>query len=299
MTWRIEQGDNRQLLAVLPPGSVQTCVTSPPYWALRDYDVSGQLGQEPTPEEYVANMVDVFRGVRRVLKDDGTLWLNLGDTYREKQLVGIPWRVAFALQADGWFLRSDIIWAKPNPIPDPAVDRPSKAHEYMFMLARSSNYFYDGEAVRESFADPEGARRRTELPIQATEGNYEKNSGRNDAHRKVNGGFVIDLERGRAKRTVWTVPSQPCGEAHFATFPPKLIEPCILAGSRIGDTVLDPFNGAATTGLVAKRFRRDYIGLELNPEYVDISKRRMMADSPLAEMLRLQKKARLSVKTSP
>lgn len=263
----------------LPDQSVNCCVTSPPYWGLRDYGVPGQLGLEATPEAYVENMVQVFREIRRVLKDDGTLWLNLGDTFaanrggttppaqtvaggingkggdkerrgqaagynptrdctkyglKHKDLVGIPWRVAFALQADGWYLRSDIIWSKPNPMPESVTDRPTKAHEYIFLLAKSEKYWYDSIAIKE----------------------------------------VDSFTEVRNKRSVWTVATKPYSGAHFATFPESLIEPCILAGCPEGGTVLDPFLGSGTTGAVAQRLGRKWVGCELNPEYIELAKRR-------------------------
>ncbi len=437
MTWRLEQGDAVERLRELPAESVQACVTSPPYWGLRDYgtaaweggdsecdhagppkasersglkndgrpepgrkdyemaatvpfrDVCGkcgakridsQLGLEPTPEEYVANLVAVFREVRRVLRDDGSVWLNLGDSYfgagrgpsdladdrgfhtavtrdgfplkgvyrhgslKSKDLVGIPWRVAFALQADGWWLRSDIIWNKPNPMPESVTDRPTRAHEYIFLLTKSARYFYDADAIRE-----EG------------EGRLDRSPGSN-GRIGVQGWKAEPLEEanGRNKRSVWTVTTQPYPEAHFATFPPKLIEPCILAGSppkccgecgapwerevEVGpekegiergknesahrahrwhpqraaggglgtreretlywcptctchyqedslatfkpddsgrSVVLDPFAGSGTTGLVALRHDRSFIGIELNPDYCELARNRIRDDAPL------------------
>jgi DNA modification methylase len=250
-------GDALTVLQTLPSGSVQTCITSPPYWGLRDYGVAGQLGLEPTPEAYVAAMVAVFREVRRVLRDDGTLWLNLGDSYatggtggynggielvhmdaaqdigyrgvpsglKPKDLVGVPWRVAFALQADGWYLRSDIIWAKPNPMPESVTDRPTKSHEYLFLMSKSPTYFYDAEAIKEPSARPEmigrpnghlGAVDKGAPGGQARQGNF----GRAE---------IYDASRNR--RSVWTVATAPYPEAHFATFPPDLIKPCVLAGT--------------------------------------------------------------------
>ena len=298
------QGDCKQVLATLPAGSVQCCITSPPYWGLRDYQTDGQLGLEPTPEEYVANIVAVFREVRRVLRDDGTLWLNLGDSYtsgnradrdpalvssssgltnrsngldrartpvglKPKDLVGIPWRVAFALQADGWYLRQDIIWHKPNPMPESVTDRCTKAHEYIFLLTKQLKYYYDNEAVKEA-------------------GNYEPATRDKSAE-----GYTADYAFGdrfssgarqygvagkRNKRSVWTVTTKPYKGAHFATFPPDLIEPCVLAGSKPGDTLLDPFNGAGTTGVVAMRHGRRYIGIELNADYLEMSCKRIQGE---------------------
>ncbi len=225
-SWQILEGDVRDRLADLDAGSIQTCCTSPPYWGLRDYGDEGQLGLEPTPETYVANLVAVFREVRRVLRDDASVWLNLGDSFSGKQLVGIPWRVAFALQADGWWLRSDIIWNKPNPMPESVTDRPTRSHEYIFLLTKSARYFYDADAIRETDGGrPSGNHR---LSYQNDDG-----TGRGDEDEWTPGG-------GRNKRSVWTVTTQPYAEAHFATFPPKLIEPCILAGSRPQNAAIEP-----------------------------------------------------------
>lgn len=256
----ILEGDCIEVLRGLPDTSVHCCVTSPPYWGLRDYGVDGQIGLEKTPEEYVAKMVAVFREVKRVLRDDGTLWLNLGDSYaggagrwgkmpegckqttnegstyqqqaipeglKPKDLVGIPWRVAFALQADGWYLRSDIIWHKPNPMPESVTDRPTKSHEYIFMLSKQSRYYYDSEAVKESLTDETVA----DLDRNGGErGKRERNvGGRSDGYTSARG--TVGNLSGRNKRTVWTVPSQPYPESHFATFPEALIKPCILAGT--------------------------------------------------------------------
>ena len=288
----IIQADARNI--PLGDGCVQTVVTSPPYWGLRDYGVSGQIGLEPTPEDYVATMVAVFREVRRVLRDDGTVWLNLGDSYandtkwggqsgeknytsagggyhgqrdrrdtglKPKDLCGIPWRVAFALQADGWYLRSDIIWAKPNPMPEIVTDRPTRSHEYIFLLSKSERYFYDADAIRENGVEPERER-------------LDRIGGVNGHLVRHSEGGIIGASANRNKRSVWTVNSEPTPEAHFATFPQKLIEPCILAGSRAGDLVLDPFLGSGTVGKVAERFGRRWVGLELSGAYIQIAGRR-------------------------
>jgi DNA modification methylase len=293
----ILHGDCLAMLQTLEAETVQTCVTSPPYWCLRDYGVPGQLGLESSPAEYVEKMVQVFREVRRVLKADGTLWLNLGDSYanlqgggesspvtkniasprmqdmsrfdglKRKDLVGIPWRMAFALQADGWYLRSDIIWAKPNPMPESVTDRPTKAHEYIFLMSKSERYYYDHEAIQEA-CEP-GVRHAS--PRKAELSNEKVIDQRTAA------GFARGVAWGdkRNKRTVWTVASSPYPGAHFATFPPKLIEPCILAGSRPGDTVLDPFAGSGTTLYVAKELNRQCIGIELNPAYIQLIDKRL------------------------
>jgi DNA modification methylase len=299
--WRVLHGDVRDRLRDLPDGSVQTCVTSPPYWGLRDYGVSGQIGLEQTPDAFVAALVSVFREVRRVLADDGTVWLNLGDSYigqiqppgTEKQssnrgastalgfingglpsknLVGIPWRVAFALQADGWYLRSDIIWSKPNPMPESVTDRPTKAHEYIFLLSKAARYYYDAEAIKDRSVDAPGKSRGGSLARAGTDKFIAANAHRGD----------VPVSDGTAnKRSVWHIATQPYPEAHFATFPEALIEPCILAGSRIGDTVLDPFNGSGTTGVVAIRHQRNYVGIELNKAYITLARKRIGAVAPL------------------
>jgi DNA modification methylase len=302
-------------MATLPDQSVHCVVTSPPYFGLRDYGCEGQIGLEATPQAFVDEIVEVFRKVRRVLRDDGTLWLNLGDSYandtkwggsssgkhvtafhgdsgigrrrhmtglKSKDLIGIPWRAAFALQADGWYLRQDIIWSKPNPMPESVRDRCTKAHEYLFLLSKSERYYYDADAIAEPAL---GRERFNGSPTYAA--NDRKDAGRRNVE-------SADI---RNKRSVWTVAvgdprrwlahqaqrpaSQPFGEAHFATFPPALIEPCILAGCPVGGTVLDPFGGAGTTGLVADRLQRDAILIELNPAYADMAQRRIVGDAPL------------------
>jgi DNA modification methylase len=254
-------GDCREQMQSLPSGSVQTCVTSPPYFGLRDYGVEGQLGLEPSPTDFVLALVEVFREVRRVLADDGTLWLNLGDSYgAAKQLLGIPWRVALALQADGWYLRQDIIWHKPNPMPESVRDRCTKAHEYIFLMSKSPKYFFDSEAIKEPVAPSSIA--RLAQPTLAQQVGSTRVPGKTNGNMKA----VGDGET-RNKRSVWTVTTKPYKGAHFATFPPDLIEPCILAGSRSGDTVLDPFGGSGTTAGVAVKHGRKAILCELNPEY--------------------------------
>ena len=307
MSTRILTGDCRETLKTLGDGTVQCVVTSPPYWGLRDYGVDGQLGLEVTPDEYVSAMVDVFREVRRVLRDDGVCWLNLGDSFatqggrgeagmvergkptpgaktvarargsapgtklghglKPKDLVGIPWRVAFALQADGWWLRQDVIWSKGNPMFEPVKDRCTRSHEYLFMLTKSERYYYDAEAIRE--------------PVK------ESNTGRIAALAKDagtvldEGGKPLRVERGYSeikganRRSVWTVNPRPYDGAHFAVMPPMLVEPCVLAGSRKGDTVLDPFGGSGTVGMVARWLGRDAVLCELNPEYVKLIEERV------------------------
>jgi len=264
-------GDVLDRLADIGDGTVQTCVTSPPYWGLRDYGNDGQLGLESTPDEYVKNMVDVFRSVRRVLADDGTVWLNLGDTYLQKQLVGIPWRVAFALQADGWLLRQDIIWHKPNVMPEgTAYDRPSRDHEHVFLLAKQAKYRYDREAVAVAGKGRE---------LWSGRGvKYSQGAGRND-HGTPTKPAPENGKRNR--RTVWSINTKSLAAAHFAVMPAALVEPCVLAGSRPGDLVLDPFTGSGTVGVVALRHDRQFVGIELNPDYAQIAHDRIVDDGPL------------------
>ncbi len=325
-------GNCLDTLPTLPTASVQTCITSPPYFGLRDYGVDGQLGLEPTPREFVDAMVRVFREVHRVLREDGTLWLNLGDSYandgkwggssggkhakalhgntsigrtkvntglKPKDLMGMPWRVAFALQDDGWYLRQDIIWSKPNPMPESVRDRCTKAHEYLFLLSKSERYFFDAAAIAEPLA-PASVERLSQPSLAQQRGSDRVPGKTNGTMKAVRRGVgfghgtdktererdrvVDDIERTtRNKRSVWTIPTQPTREAHFATFPEALVEPCIRAGSRPGDTVLDPFLGSGTTALVAEREGRQWIGCELNPEYAAIAERRLRGvQRPLA-----------------
>jgi DNA modification methylase len=342
MTVRLLKGDCRDVLRTLPDESVHCVVTSPPYWSLRDYGVAGQIGLEASFAEYVTILVDVFREVRRVLRADGTLWLNLGDTYAQdggpgwqgkngqradrrftavrdtvpmrecarstppglkpKDLVGIPWRVAFALQDDGWWLRQDIIWAKPNPMPESVRDRCTKAHEYVFLLAKSERYWFDQAAILEpttlgnearwagdepglhSGEAHKGATRRFRKSGNKTHKHVAEYEASESEEHRTKAGLLAISDKAyplRNKRSVWTVGSEPFPEAHFATFPPALIEPCILAGCPVGGTVLDPFGGAGTTGLVADRFGRDAILIELNPDYAAIAERRIRGDAPL------------------
>jgi DNA modification methylase len=373
VTWTLLQGDCLEQLKTLPGESIHCCVTSPPYWGLRDYGVDGQMGLEPTPDEYVAKMVEVFREVKRVLRKDGTLWLNLGDSYtcggrktrdpgqskkhpafedwgkgrpetpdglKPKDLVGIPWRVAFALQADGWWLRSDIIWAKGNPMPEPVTDRPTKAHEYIFLLSKSERYYYDADAIKENSVDPQGSATRYKYAFSGRDGLIMPDGKPQQIAPKG----IREFSSKRNKRTVWNINTKPFSEAHFAVFPPEIPEICIKAGTsekgccpkcgapwkrviELGDiqstggsvnnrrngntnfggsdmncgtftqrehitkgwkptcscgieetvpcTVLDPFAGAGTTLWVAEQLGVNSIGIELNPDYCDIIRRRM------------------------
>lgn len=287
---QIIQGDALTILRTLPAQSVQTCITSPPYFGLRDYGVDGQIGLEETPEVYVQKLVEVFREVRRVLRDDGSLWLNLGDSYVHKQLIGIPWRVAFALRADGWHLRQDIIWHKPNPIPESVTDRCTKAHEYIFLLSKSPKYYYDHLAIQERAVwdvDGEGTIKRVE---RQKEGMKSGPTEMKNGIRIVYPGIRIVYPNGkhkdgqqfskvingmRNKRSVWTVTTKPYKGAHFATFPHDLIEPCVLAGAPPNSVVLDPFMGSGTTAAVAKSLGRYYIGCEINPSYIKLANERI------------------------
>jgi DNA modification methylase len=334
---KIIQGDCLEVLKTLPDESVDCCITSPPYFGLRDYGVEGQIGLEGNPESFVLKIVEVFREVRRVLKSDGTLWLNLGDTYSAdrwsetpstmnknrdghrsiapkknsglppKNLIGIPWRVAFALQADGWVLRQDIIWAKPNPMPESVTDRCTKAHEYIFLLSKSSVYHYDSDSIREPLAPSSIARLAQDIENQKgsvrvpgkTNGPMKAVVKKSLPEGQANLGKFRDRERkswhdhkndlqvgnrinkwvsypeGRNKRSVWNIPTAPFAEAHFATFPENLIVPMVKAGCPLGGVVLDPFMGAGTAALVAQKLARHYVGIELNPEYIKIAQKRL------------------------
>lgn len=380
-TFRLLVGDVIEQLSTLPDNSVHCVVTSPPYWGLRDYKAKGQIGLEKTPEEYIAKMVCVMREVRRVLRPDGTMWMNMGDCYagsgrggntsntstlqgstesqeqsrkargsikptvlhaatirsgaigrawtpaakgvKQKDLIGMPWMLAFALRADGWYLRQDIIWAKPNPMPESVGDRCTKAHEYIFLMTKRSRYFYDAEAIMEEctgnahargngvnpkcyngsgFEDKQvhmpGAPPTGKQPRQARyktsdgwdtskgyggHGNVHK-AGREKGRPRQNPSFsaaVNELVEMRNKRSVWEFPTQSFEGAHFATYPEELVRPCILAGCPEGGTVLDPFAGSGTTGVVALRYDRKFIGIELNPKYAEMCRRRITEDAPL------------------
>ena len=307
-------GDCKTILPTLETKSVQCCVTSSPYYSLRDYGVAGQIGQEDTVEEYIKNVVAVFREVKRVLKDDGTLWLNLGDSYagsgkartkagtsnnvgkhykqsthkgslqgiihktplsgwlKPKDLIGVPWRVAFALQEDGWYLRQDIIWHKPNVMPESVKDRCTKSHEYIFLLSKSKNYYFDAEAIKEPVVSIKGNNKTFRNGGVYTKGQSYFNSKKIEA--ETHGNKPNESGK-RNKRDVWTIPTYPYTEAHFAVFPPALIQPCILAGSREGDIILDPFFGSGTVAEVAALFNRNWIGIDINEEYAPLYKKRL------------------------
>lgn len=327
----IEFGDCREIMRSWANEGVkvQTCVTSPPYFGLRDYGHEGQIGLEQTPEEYIAKMVEVFRCVRDVLADDGTLWLNIGDSYasfrdgkatpdttrgdstgtlvpkgsaknrmastfadsdvKHKDLIGIPWMLAFALRADGWYLRQDIIWHKPNPMPESIRDRCTKAHEYIFLLSKSEKYFYDRMAIAEpAIYAEQHANKKTSWGHKKNDAGVKGNL---DQYRQTG----IDNNKTclagglKNKRSVWSVNVKPYKGAHFATFPPALIEPCILAGSRPGDIVLDPFMGSGTTAAVALQHGRQYLGCELNQSYEILQKQRLFGVKDQKDMFVNQK----------
>jgi site-specific DNA-methyltransferase (adenine-specific) len=298
MSYQLLIGDCIDSMRTMADQSVHCCVTSPPYFGLRDYGVDGQIGLEETPEAYIAKMVEVFREVKRVLRDDGTLWVNIGDSYasggrktrdsdakleqrgmntrpkdadgvKQKDLIGIPWMLAFALRADGWYLRQDIIWHKPNPMPESVRDRCTKAHEYVFLLSKSPKYFYDHEAVKEpcSEANIEDFKRRKTLDNKGKgKGTYDE--ARPDLCRSREAYMPADFRRNR--RSVWTVTTKPYKGAHFATFPTALIEPCILAGCPVGGIVLDPFGGSGTTAGVSLAHDRKAVLCELSDEYAEL-----------------------------
>jgi len=315
----IIQGDCLEQLKNFPSNRIHMCVTSPPYWGLRDYGVLGQLGLEPTLGEYLQKMVEIFEEVKRVLKPRGTLWLNMGDKYngdapgsrdadrwpkqsrndnnpnvgrvpghKNKDMFGIPWRVAFALQEAGWYLRSDIIWEKPNPMPESVRDRPTKSHEYLFLMSKSARYYYDFEAIKEPIVgdgrtgtgvgfglgydkNPKRRFKKTPSGWDTGPGNHDDKKGR---YHNAGASPLIDMDGKRNKRSVWTVPTKPCSDAHFATFPEDLIDPCIKAGCPKKGVVLDPFMGSGTTARVAIKNGCKYVGIELNPEYIKLAKRR-------------------------
>lgn len=273
---QIFEGNAKEKLQQIDTASVQCVVTSPPYWNLRDYKHDEQLGLEKNPLDYVENLCLIFDEVWKVLKDDGTVFVNIGDTYsrsdypdlgiKPKDLVGIPWRFAFAMQKRGWYLRQDIIWAKPNPMPEPAKDRCTRSHENIFMFTKSAKYFYDFEAIREP-------------RVTTTENHQFGGKKYNDPNNKVMGGIgsFYKSDGKRNKRDVWFIAPQPFKGAHFAVMPESVVEPCLLAGSKPGDVVLDPFFGSGTVGVVALKNQRNFVGIELNPDYVDIACKRIDA----------------------
>ena len=311
-------GDCRETLKNLTNSSVQMCVTSPPYYGLRDYGgEKNQIGQEQTPEDFIDELVKVFSIVRDKLKDDGTLWVNIGDSYynyrpskgksypkqtvsktkqdlpdysskrnnklsnlKEKDLIGIPWMLAFALRADGWYLRQDIIWHKPNPMPESVKDRCTKSHEYIFLLSKSKKYYYDNEAIKEPVKQDWGTRNRANGKYHNSGSGLQPHSGLTKSYTTKN------------KRSVWSITNKPYKHAHFATFPPDLIIPPIKAGSKQGDIILDPFMGSGTTGMVAKELGRYFIGCELHDDYSELIRQRMPVEissqdieNPLTDML--------------
>lgn len=331
--WRkrgqILTGRATELLVQLPDESIHTCITSPPYWALRDYGCQGQIGLEATPDAYIASLCAVFEQVRRVLRSDGTLWLNLGDTYigyhgnrnatdgnapsrastvgleslKNKDLVGIPWRVAFALQEMGWYLRTDIIWHKPNAMPESVKDRPTRSHEYIFLFSKEPRYYYDHEAVREKVDAYESGKWQSEAALtfarkvneanrpnqQYSQHRVERAQNSTPVHKpnrsipqmaQKTGSMGTPNPGLRNCRSVWTIATRPYREAHFATFPPDLVRPCLLAGCPENGVVLDPFFGSGTVGQVAIEENRHFLGIELNPEYVEMAERRLEKATP-------------------
>ena len=295
-------GDCLETLKKLPSKTVQCVVTSPPYWGLRDYGKDEQLGMEKTPQLYVEHVREIFKEIRRVLRNDGVVWLNIGDTYvgtgkgekrdpkasehrntkhdpvnnkvpgmRSKNLVGIPWRVAFALQDDGWYLRQDIIWEKPNAMPEPVKDRCTRSHEYIFLFSKSKMYYFDNEAISEP-AIHEGAVKKI---------GGDKYGDNNTEQFRIYSGENYETKGTRNKRSVWTISTKHFMDSHFATFPVQIPEICIKASTKVGDVVLDPFAGAGTTGLVADRLQRNALLLELNTEYCDMIEQRIMSDAPM------------------
>lgn len=278
---RLISGDAAEQLRRLDSESVHTCVTSPPYFGLRDYEAEGQIGLEATPQEYLERLVLAFREVRRVLRKDGTLWIVIGDSYcrknrvglKNKDLMGLPWALAFALRRDGWYLRQDIVWHKPNAMPEGVRDRCTRSHEYIFLLSKEARYYYAADAVREPFITPaRTGERRSYKPGCAS--SFDLTSG----HLPQKGNFAgLPLNPlGRNKRDVWTVPSSSFQGAHFAVFPEKLVEPCVLAGSPKGGVVLDPFMGSGTTGAAAKRLGRNFVGIDISPDYCIMAAKRLL-----------------------
>lgn len=273
-------GDAAEVLKTLPQGSANMCVTSPPYYGLRDYGEENQIGVEQTPQEYIERLVEVFAEVYRVLTDDGTLWLNIGDMYanrtwetvKQKDLMGIPWALAFALRERGWYLRSDIIWHKTNALPEAVKDRPTRCYEHIFLLSKSPKYYYDYKAIQEPITEVTAERYTRHRSGKAK---YAGTDIEQDIDRRLDA-VTEETRQYKRKRDVWEVSTNTFRmDEHFAMFPERLIEPCILAGSRPGDTVLDPFFGSGTTGAVAKRLGREYTGIDLNPRYLEKAKMRI------------------------
>lgn len=306
-TDRILCGDALEMLRTLPDNSVHCCVTSPPYYALRDYGVDGQIGREDTPAQYVARLTDVFSEVRRVLRPSGTLWLNIADTYagkgnqgdsvdpkypngrtgqtvainrraegcKAKDMIGIPWMLAFALRDSGWYLRSDIIWMKANPMPESCKDRPSRCYEHVFLLTKSRSYYYDAAAIAEPVAESTPMRMRRKFGKNKYSAGIPGQAHQHLNDYRPNGYAEEDIPLLRNKRDVWQINSVPYKGAHFAAYPPKLVETCLLAGCPQDGIVLDPFLGSGTTAAVAKQMGRHYIGIELNPDYCELAKQRI------------------------
>lgn len=278
-------GDSLVVLKDFPESSIHCCITSPPYYALRDYETEGQIGREATPEEYIERLVEVFSEVRRVLRPDGTFWLNIADTYckhpkqgaKRKDMLGIPWRLALALRSDGWYLRSNIIWEKSNAMPESITDRCSRSYEHIFQLSKSKHYYFDRAAIAEPIAPS------TLVRMRSGRGGSNKYAERvpgqtvQAINRPRKAGDISELPTHRNKRDVWHINTSSYSGAHFAAFPPQLAETCILAGCPVGGIVLDPFFGSGTTGLAAKQNDRHYIGVEINPEYCRLAEKRIAA----------------------
>jgi site-specific DNA-methyltransferase (adenine-specific) len=274
---QIVQGDAAEVMHQLPDQSIHCIVTSPPYYLQRDYSTSSQIGNEPTPERYVDALRQVFREAKRVLRDDGTLWLNLGDKYQNGQLLGMPWRVALALKDDGWILRSDIIWHKPNAMPSSVKNRPTTDHEYIFLFCKSNDYFYDTDAVREPHVTFSDRTRMKGGRNHFGKANGTPEKGKNAGNSNLHDGRWDQAfhPKGRNRRTVWEIPLSKFRDAHFAVFPEKLVKLCVLAGCPSSGVVLDPFCGSGTASLIAQKLGRKYIGIDSNPKYCDLARTRL------------------------